>query len=65
MSQIPYRKINFPKINWSEEDQNETPELAKEIHDSLKEVLDTITNKKSINPHLIQDGLRSINFHKE
>ena len=65
MSQIPYRKINFQKINWSEEDQNETPELAKEIHDSLKEVLDTITNKKSINPHLIQDGLRSINFHKE
>ena len=65
MSQIHYRKINFPKINWSEEDQNETPELAKEIHDSLKEVLDTITNKKSINPHLIQDGLRSINFHKE
>ena len=65
MSKIEYRKINFPKINWSEEDQNETPELAKEIHDSLKEVLDTITNKKSINPHLIQDGLRSINFHKE
>ena len=54
MSQIPYRKINFPKINWTEEDQNETPELAKEIHDSLKEVLDTITNNKAINPHLIQ-----------
>jgi len=66
MSQIPYRKINFPKINWAEEDsQDLSPELSKEIHDSLKEVLDTITNNKSINPHLIQDGLRSINFHKE
>ena len=66
MSQIPYRKINFPKINWAEEDsQDLSPELSKEIHDSLKEVLDTITNNKSINPHLIQDGLRSVNFHKE
>ena len=66
MSQIPYRKINFPKINWTEDDsQDLSPELSKEIRDSLKEVLDTITNKNSINPHLIQDGLRSINFHKE
>ena len=66
MSQIPYRKINFPKINWAEEDsQDLSPELSPEIYNSLKEVLDTITNNKSINPHLIQDGLRSINFHKE
>ena len=57
MSQIPYRKINFPKINWTEDDsQDLSPELSKEIRDSLKEVLDTITNKNSINPHLIQDG---------
>ena len=66
MSKIPYRKINFPKINWTEEGSLElTPELSPEIYNSLKEVLDTITNNKSINPHLIQDGLRSINFHKE
>ena len=66
MSKIEYRKINFPKINWTEEDpQESTPELSQEIYNSLKDVLDTITNNKSINPHLIQDGLRSINFHKE
>ena len=66
MSKIEYRKINFPKINWTEEDpQESTPELSQEIYNSLKDVLDTITNNKSINPHLIQDGLRSIHFHKE
>ena len=66
MSKIEYRKINFPKINWTEEDpQESTPELSQEIYNSLKDILDTITNNKSINPHLIQDGLRSINFHKE
>ena len=66
MSKIEYRKINFPKINWNEEDSKEsTPELSQENYNSLKDVLDTITNNKSINPHLIQDGLRSINFHKE
>ena len=66
MSKIEYRKINFPKINWTEEDpQESTPELSQEIYNSLKDVLDTITNNKSINPHLIQDGLRAINFHKE
>ena len=66
MSKIEYRKINFPKINWTEEDiQEQAPELSQEIYNSLKEVLDTITNNKRINPHLIQDSLRSINFHKE
>ena len=66
MSKIEYRKINFPKINWTEEDiQEQAQELSQEIYNSLKEVLDTITNNKRINPHLIQDGLRSINFHKE
>ena len=66
MSKREYRKINFPKINWTEEDpQESTPELSQEIYNSLKDILDTITNNKSINPHLIQDGLRSINFHKE
>ena len=66
MSKIAYRKINFPKIDWTEEDSQETtPELSQEIYNSLKAVLDTITNNKPINPHLIQDGLRSINFHKE
>ena len=62
---LEYRKINFPKINWSQEDSPDIPELSQEIYDSLKETLDIITNKKSINPHLIQDGLRAINFHKE
>ena len=66
MSQIGYRKINFPKIDWSEDPENvPTPELSRDIYKSLKEDLDTITNKRAINPHQIQDGLRSINFHKE
>ena len=66
MSHAAYRKINFPKIDWNENPENEpTPELSKDIYKSLKEDLDTITNKEAINPHEIQDGLRSINFHKE
>ena len=65
MSQIAYRKIKFPKIDWNEEDSQEKAELSPEILNSLKEVLDTITKNKSINPHLIQEGLRSISFHKE
>ena len=62
---LEYRKINFPKLDWSQEDSQDIPELSQEIYDSLKETLDIITNKKSINPHLIKDGLRGINFHKE
>ena len=66
MSQVGYRKINFPKIDWEEDPEHEpTPELSKDIYKSLKEDLDTITNKEAINPHEIQEGLRSINFHKE
>ena len=65
MSKIEYRKINFPKINWNENDEQDLPKLSKDIYNSLKETLNSITNRKSINPHLIQDGLRSINFHKE
>jgi Ca2+-binding EF-hand superfamily protein len=61
-----YRKINFPKIDWNETPENEPlPELSDDIYRRLKEDLDTITNKTAINPHEIQDGLRSINFHKE
>ena len=66
MSEIPYRKINFPKIDWSENAEEDLePELSEDIYKALKDVLDIITNKRSINPHEIQDGLRSINFHKE
>ena len=66
MSEVAYRKIKFPKIDWSEDPENEpTPELSEDIYKLLKEDLDTITNKRAINPHEIQDGLRSINFHKE
>ena len=66
MSELAYRKINFPKINWNEDPNNEQPpELSEDIYKALKEDLDLITNKRAINPHEIQDGLRSINFHKE
>ena len=62
---LEYRKINFPKIDWNERDEDIEPELSEEIIQNLEEDLNTITNKKSINPHEIKDGLRSINFHKE
>ena len=66
MSRTNYRKINFPKIDWKEDIENEPmPELSEEIYKNLKEDLDLITNGKAINPHEIQDGLRSIDFHKD
>ena len=66
MSQLAYRKINFPKINWNEDPYYDSaPVLSQDIYQALKEDLDLITNKRAINPHEIQEGLRSINFHKE
>ena len=66
MSQLAYRKINFPKINWNEDPYyDSSPVLSQDIYQALKEDLDLITNKRAINPHEIQEGLRSINFHKE
>ena len=60
--------IKFPKLDWSanaEEYENSPPEISEEVYKLLKEDLDAITNKKSINPHEIQNGLKEINFHKE
>ena len=57
--------IKFPKLDWSskaEELENAPPELSEEVYKVLKEDLDAITKKKSINPHEIQNGLRDINF---
>ena len=66
MSQVGYRKISFPKINWNEDPRYDSaPVLSEDIYQALKEDLDIITNRKAINPHEIQEGLRSINFHKE
>ena len=65
-SQLAYRKINFPKINWNEDPRYDSaPVLSEDIYQALKEDLDIITNRRAINPHEIQEGLRSINFHKE
>ena len=63
-SKAPYRKIAISKIDWSN-DEIETPILLKEIETELREALNNISEGKKINPHLIQSGLRSINFHKE
>jgi len=63
-SKAPYRKIQISKIDWSN-DEIETPILLKEIETELREALNNISEGKKINPHLIQNGLRSINFHKE
>ena len=60
--------IKFPKLDWSanaEEYENSPPEISEEVYKLLKEDLDAITNKKAINPHEIQNGLKEINFHKE
>ncbi len=60
--------IKFPKLDWSEnaeEYENSKPEISEEVYKLLKEDLDAITNKKAINPHEIQNGLKEINFHKE
>ena len=66
MSQVAYRKINFPKIDWSEDPEYEPePKLSEDIYKALREDLDMITNKRAINPHEIQEGLRSIEFHKD
>jgi len=62
------RKMNFPKLDWSEkaeEFENAEPELSEELYKALKEDLDAITKNKPINPHEIQNGLRAVNFHKE
>ena len=62
------KKINFPKLDWSvkaEEYENSQPELSEELYKELKADLDAITNRKPINPHEIQNGLRSVNFHKD
>ena len=62
MSKIEYRKINFPKINWDENDEEDSvPKLSKDIYNSLKDTLNAITNRQPINPNIIKDGLRSIN----
>ena len=63
-SKAPYRKIQISKIDWLN-DEIETPILLKEIETELREALNNISEGKKINPHLIQNGLRSINFHKE
>ena len=66
MSKIEYRKINFPKINWDGNDEEDSvPKLSKDIYNSLKDTLNAITNRQPINPNIIKDGLRSINFHKD
>jgi Ca2+-binding EF-hand superfamily protein len=61
---VEYRKIDFPKMEWPvPPSEIETPELSDELLDALKDQIDEIGEGKKINPHLIQDGLRQINFH--
>jgi hypothetical protein len=63
-SKLPYRKILISKIDWST-DEIGTPILLEEIERELRNSLNNISEGKKINPHIIQSGLRSINFHKE
>ena len=63
-SKLPYRKIPISKIDWST-DEIGTPILLEEIEQELRDALNNISEGKKINPHIIQSGLRSINFHKE
>ena len=61
---VQYRKLNIPSIDW-QNDENEIPKISNEIESELKLAIESITEGKKINPHIIKDGLRSINFHKE
>ena len=61
---LGYRKIKFPKINWNEKEKI-IPEMSETIKANLKQHLEDISEGKKINPHTIQQGLRSIGFHKE
>jgi Ca2+-binding EF-hand superfamily protein len=62
---VDYRKIEFPKMEWPvPAPEIETPELSDELLDALKDQIDEIGEGKKMNPHVIQDGLRQINFHK-
>lgn len=61
-----YRKVNIPKLDWSEPfEVSEGPKISKEVAGELKRQFDEFAVNKKVNPHLIQNGLRSINFHKE
>ena len=60
------RIIKFPKIDWSqkvEDLEDAPPQLSPELEEKLRKDLDAITEGKRINPHVVQSGLRAINFH--
>ena len=61
---VEYRKLNIPKLDW-EKTEIEIPLISEDIKEELKNALDQLSEGKKINPNIIKEGLRSINFHKE
>lgn len=61
-----YRKVKIPKQDWEAVDEApEKPKISKEVWETLKEQIAEFADGKKINPHHIQSGLRTINFHKD
>ena len=61
---LQYRQLNIPKLDW-ENEEKEIPLISEDIRNELKTAIEQISEGKKINPNIIKDGLRSINFHKE
>ena len=61
-----YRQVKIPKQDWSiPSDVTQSVKISKEIWGELKRQFDEFAVNKKVNPHQIQEGLRSIGFHKE
>ena len=61
-----YRQVKIPKQDWSiPSDVTQSVKISNEIWGELKRQFDEFAVNKKVNPHQIQEGLRSIGFHKE
>lgn len=66
MSKTQYRKIQIPKQDWSIPSEPGAPaKISREIWTELTGQFNEFAVNNKINPHDIQKGLRSINFHKD
>ena len=64
--QVQYRKVIIPKQDWSIPSEPGAPaKISREIWTELKNQFEEFQVNNKVNPHDIQQGLRSINFHKD
>lgn len=57
------RRVNLPKQNWKYPPGE--AKLSKEIASELKSQYNEFAVDRKVNPNVIKEGLRQINFHKE